>query len=181
MDTSTKPHLQPVDELLEAAIDLEDPSILLTQATDYLSLVISKSAAVRDMGQTLWLEECRWVLFAPGYIGVYPVAAVAVSCLEDGYWTAKDAAAGKLLRWPSERAYFIRFISGEEYALFDACLHLMKLNTFLEHAVPYFSVAPGFHLAPPGKLVAPRDYASVGKSRIPPGSLLEVPVEFRLS
>lgn len=181
MDASTKPRLQPVDQLLESAAGHEEPGLLLAEASDHLSLVLFKSAEVRDLGHILWLEECQWVLFAPDYIGVYPLAAVAVSNLEGGCWTAKDAATGKLLRWPSERPYFIRFISAEEYELFDACLHLMKLNTFLEHAVPYFSVAPGFHLAPKGRLVAPRDYASVEKSRIPTRNLLEIPVEFRLS
>src|SRR5277367_592189 len=115
---------------------------------------------MRDMGETLWLEDCHWVLFAPGYIGIYPIAGVAVSYSEEGYWTAKEPVSGKLLRWPSERPYFIRFISVKEYELFSACLQLLKVNTFLEHAVRYFSVAPAFR-ARGNALFAPPDYASI--------------------
>jgi hypothetical protein len=106
---------------------------------------------------------------------------VAVSHSDDRYWAAKDPATGRLLRWPSERPYFIRFISVKEHELFCACLHLLKVHTFLEHAVDYFSVAPGFRVSRGSTLVAPPDYASIEESEIAPGRILEVPVEFRVS
>ncbi|HWB58389.1 MAG TPA: hypothetical protein VG733_02815 [Chthoniobacteraceae bacterium] len=180
MDTSTKPRLQPVDELLETAVGHEEPGLLLAEASDHLSLVLFKTAEVRDLGHTLWLEGCHWVLFAPAYVGVCPLDGVAVLYSEEGYWIVREPR-DRWLRMPSERAYLVRFIAAEEHALFAACLHLMKMNTFLEHAVDYFAAAPGFRKSPGGTLVAPADYASVAAARIPRWSLLEVPDEFRLS
>jgi hypothetical protein len=180
MDTETEPRLQPIDSLFGSAARHRDPALLLTEARDHLSVVLTNATVVDAQERQLRLKGCRWLLYGREFIGDLPVERVTVGRGRSGYWEAAEDPGGALVRWPSEMAYLIAFLPAWLARQLHGELDELRVVTALDRMVRIFGSAPGFRISRSGELLAPPAYASMEESKDLRGRLKKIPDEFRL-
>ena len=141
------------------ACALDEPCLVLIRNDAVFNLLIARRAAESE--DMVLLHEVWWFSACIDSSRIRRLSLITLARERSGYWVARDAASGHVIRRPSVVPYHVVFISEHDLQSVLSSLDMADAGRIFSSAQQHFGQLAGFDFGP-GVLISPKDYATVG-------------------